>query len=135
MNIPIPRGALVTGIVAITGMGAVMAALLNNASPYGTFADARKTGDKAIHVAGELDKTSIDNEPLQGTIKFKLKDQNGEVMPVVYTGTAPGNLSEATKIVAIGGIENGEFRSKSMLVKCPSKYEGEKGSGPVASNK
>lgn len=135
MNIPIPRGAFVTGIVAVTGMGAVMAALLNNASPYGTFADARKTGNTAIHVAGELDKTSVDNEPLQGVIKFNLKDQNGEVMPVVYTGTPPANLGEASKIVAIGGIENGVFHSKSMLVKCPSKYEGEKGSGTVATNK
>lgn len=134
MNIPIPRGALVTGIVVIAGMGAVMAALLNNASPYGTFADARKSGNQAIHVAGELDKASIDNEPMQGLIKFNLKDQNGETMPVVYTGAPPANLSEATKIVAIGGIENGVFHSKSMLVKCPSKYEGEKGSGPVASN-
>jgi len=132
MSIPIARGPLITGVVAAIGMGAVMMAFLNYSSPYGTFADARRTGNQAIHVAGDIRKDSIDNEPLQHIIRFTLKDQNGEVVPVTYTGVPPSDLSQATRVVAIGGFQNGTFVADRMLVKCPSKYQGESDPGASA---
>jgi cytochrome c-type biogenesis protein CcmE len=123
MSIPIGRGPIITGVIAIIGMSVVVWTFVNFSSASGTFADARRTGDQAIHVAGDIRKGSLDNEPLQHVVRFTLKDESGESMPVVYTGDAPTDLSLATHVVAIGGIKNGAFVADRLLVKCPSKYQ------------
>lgn len=119
------KGAIITGLVTLFGIVAVIVAFISNASPYGTFADARKTHNDSVHVAGDLVKNSISADLQANTISFGLKDQNGEAMTVVYSGPPPANLAEATKIVAIGGVKDGVFKSDRLLVKCPSKYEGQ----------
>ncbi len=129
MNVPNKRtnkGAIITALVAILGIAAVGMAFVSNASPYGTFADARKTKSESMHVAGDILKESVSADFKHGTMRFQMKDSTGELMQVVYTGPPPSNLAEASKVVAIGGIENGEFHSDKLLIKCPSKYEGEK---------
>jgi cytochrome c-type biogenesis protein CcmE len=37
----------------------------------------------------------------------------------------PANFEDAVSIVAIGRYENGVFAAEKLLVKCPSKYQGE----------
>ena len=55
-----------------------------------------------------------------------MRDESG-TMQVHYKGQAPSNLSQATKAVAIGGFAQGnDFEARKLMVKCPSKYEGEK---------
>jgi cytochrome c-type biogenesis protein CcmE len=57
-------------------------------------------------------------------ISFRLKDKEGSVVTVVYSGPPQSNLAEATQVVAIGAMKDGKFVSDQLLVKCPSKYEG-----------
>jgi cytochrome c-type biogenesis protein CcmE len=46
-------------------------------------------------------------------------------MLVEYNGPSPGNLNDATKVVAIGKYEPDKqvFMAVELLVKCPTKYE------------
>lgn len=132
MNVPNKRsntGAIITALVAIGGIAAVGTAFVSNASPYGTFADARKTKSESMHVAGDVLKETVSTDLKHGTMRFQMKDTTGETMQIVYSGPPPSNLGEATKVVAIGGIQNGEFHSEKLLIKCPSKYEGQKKPG------
>jgi cytochrome c-type biogenesis protein CcmE len=62
-------------------------------------------------------------------LSFRLKDENGEVLPVEYKGVIPGNFDQATSIVAIGRYDNGTFAAEQLLVKCPSKYQAEADKG------
>jgi len=48
-------------------------------------------------------------------------------MPVMYYGVVPGNFDQAKSVVLKGKTENGVFIAEQMLVKCPSKYQGEEG--------
>jgi cytochrome c-type biogenesis protein CcmE len=73
---------------------------------------------------GILDKSSISNDFREQTIRFRIKDTNGDSMQVIYTGPPPQDMSQATEIVAIGSMQGAEFHSNKLLVKCPSKYEG-----------
>jgi cytochrome c-type biogenesis protein CcmE len=52
-----------------------------------------------------------------------MSDDQGEVMPVVFTGVKPGNFDEAEKVVVIGTFKEGAFHANQILVKCPSKYD------------
>jgi cytochrome c-type biogenesis protein CcmE len=110
-------------VVALAMVG-VCAAFIKNASPYVTVAQAKESHADGVHLAGDLVKNSIQTDARSGEIKFTLKDQDGAEAHVVYVGSIPGNLSEATKVVAIGGMQtNDVFMAHELLVKCPSKYE------------
>jgi cytochrome c-type biogenesis protein CcmE len=48
-------------------------------------------------------------------------------MPVFFYGVVPGNFDQATSVVLKGKTTDGVFVADQMLVKCPSKYQGEGG--------
>ncbi len=93
-------------------------------TPYRSFADARKDGGY-VQVNGSLADTRVVADPLNGTLRFDLRDSKGEVMEVFYRGTKPANFEQATSIVALGSYERGHFEADKLLVKCPSKYQAE----------
>lgn len=103
----------------------VSVAFIANASPYVSVSEARKSGATNVHLKGDLVKTSIKNDIKSRSLHFELKDKNGETMKVVYTGTPPQDMALATEVVAVGSVKGQEFHSEKLLIKCPSKYEGE----------
>jgi len=93
-------------------------------TPYITFAEARQSSG-LVQVHGVLaDKQYVLQQDRQ-FLSFRLKDEQGEVLPVEYQGVVPGNFDQATSIVAIGRYRNGTFAAEQLLVKCPSKYQAE----------
>lgn len=103
----------------------VSVAFIANASPYVSVSEARKSGATNVHLKGDLVKTSIKNDIKDRSLRFELKDKNGEAMTVVYMGTPPQDMALATEVVAVGSVKGDEFHSEKLLIKCPSKYEGE----------
>jgi cytochrome c-type biogenesis protein CcmE len=116
-------GPLVTAIVAIAAFAAVIVEFSNNASPYVTVAQAKQLSGDELHVAGDIVKDSVHMDMIRHKLTFDMKDTEGTLVHVVHVGDPPANLQEANKVVAIGGMQNGEFVSHKLLVKCPSKYE------------
>ena len=116
-------GNLITGLVAVAAVTAVFVAFMNNSSPYMTMSQARKTSEEHVHLAGDMIKDSLKTDIGSHTVQFSIRDTEGTVVHVVYKGDAPANLSEATKVVAIGHVQGQDFTSDKLLVKCPSKYE------------
>ncbi|HID37939.1 MAG TPA: cytochrome c maturation protein CcmE [Calditrichaeota bacterium] len=92
-------------------------------TPYVSIKEAKKT-DKTVQLKGErLDNGYFDME--NNLFRFKLKDENGEILQVVFDGAKPGNFDQATHVVCVGRYQNGVFHAKDILVKCPSKYQEE----------
>lgn len=110
-------------LLAVGGLSAMFGAFLMNASPYVTIAEARKSPGTNLHVTGDLDKASLASNPLKQEVRFQLKDEKGDTINVLYTGAPPANMGEATKVVAVGGMEGDVFHATKLLIKCPSKYE------------
>ncbi len=119
-------GPIVTAIVAMLALAAVVAAFMSNASPYVTVAQAKSSAGTRLHLAGDILKRTVNTDLVNHALTFDVKDKNGDVMTVRHIGEPPANMNEATEVVAIGKVENGEFISEKLLVKCPSRYEGEK---------
>ncbi len=121
-------GAVVTIVLCLLAISGIVYAFLQNASPYVTVAQAKATSGDNLHLAGDILKETLKTDLSKGQISFDIRDQEGDLVKVVYYGPPPANMGEATKVVAIGGMkEDGAFHSKKMLIKCPSKYEGDKG--------
>lgn len=115
-------------VLTIVGMAAMIGAFLGNSSPYTTIAEARRSQSDSVYVAGDLDKTTIQAYPRAGETRFNLRDAEGSVVEVRYKGSPPANMSQATRIVAIGGMRGQVFMARGLLIKCPSKYNAEQGS-------
>jgi cytochrome c-type biogenesis protein CcmE len=118
--------AIVALVLTLAGLAAMVGAFLVNASPYVTIAEAKASRGNNLHLAGDLDKSTIRTVVSKQEVHFDLRDEKGEVVKVVYHGPAPANLGEATKVVAVGGMKEGAFHASKLLVKCPSKYESSK---------
>jgi cytochrome c-type biogenesis protein CcmE len=111
------------GLVAV-GAAVGVTSFKKSVTPYITFAEARRAAG-LVQVNGVIADKNYVLKPLEQYLEFNLKDQKGEVMPVVYHGVIPGNFDQATMVVAIGRYESGRFRAEQLLVKCPSKYQAE----------
>lgn len=122
MNIRL--GPIFTVVLVAAAIVGVSVAFIANASPYVTVSEASKSGANNVHLKGTLDKTSIRNDVANHVITFKLKDVNGDVATVEYSGPPPQDMNQASEVVAIGSMKNNRFVSEKLLIKCPSKYEG-----------
>lgn len=117
------RGAIVSLLVALSAVGGLAFIFVKNASPYATIVQLTDSSQGA-HVVGQLVPGSLKQTTMSREVNFTLKDDTGTI-DVLYKGPPQSNLANATSVVVIGKKENGILVSEKMLVKCPSKYEGE----------
>jgi len=114
---------LALGLVAV-GAAVGVTSFRKSVTPYISFGEARRaTG--LVQVNGQIADKDYVIKPQEQYLRFNLKDQKGEVMPVVYHGVIPGNFDQATMVVAIGRYKGDRFEADQLLVKCPSKYQAE----------
>ena len=119
------KARYVVALVIIVGFviyGAV--SLKTSLTPYVSFAEA-KSSPQTVQVMGELEKSATRYDTTAGLLYFTLKDKHGDLLEVSYKGVRPGNFDQATQIVAIGDYKEKVFQADQLLVKCPSKYQGE----------
>lgn len=121
---------VLTGAVfSVAALSAVTFFFLSNASPYVNVEQAQRTPGNNLHLAGDMDRNTLEVNPQRRTVRFDLIDQDKKRVRVLYEGYPPANMGQATQVVAVGRMENGEFKSHKLLLKCPSKYEAEVGEG------
>lgn len=120
------KGMIASLVVATLAVSAMLMAFLGSASRYVTFGEARDSTSDSLYVVGDLDKSTLSANVKAGEVRFVLKDEKGERVQVLYKGPQPSNMGEATKIVVHGGMKGDVFVARDLLVKCPSKYQGEK---------
>lgn len=95
-------------------------------TPYVDIAEARASS-RNVQVKGLPDHTVAPHMESEMFV-FSIADEaTGETMLVRYKGVKPDNFDEAYHIVAIGKYAGDAFTADKLLIKCPSKYEAEKG--------
>ena len=93
-------------------------------TPYIGFTEARSASG-LVQVNGKLADKDYILKAEEQFLRFNLKDEHGDVMPVEYRGVIPGNFDQAVSVVAIGKFAGDHFEAEQLLVKCPSKYQAE----------
>ena len=114
--------ALLVGFVAYTGLN-----LAESVTPYVSIAEARSSAN-SVQVKGLLDKTFVPQQTCD-EFTFSLQDEDtGETLRVKFDGVKPDQFDEAYHIVAVGKFDSSDdsFHAKKLLIKCPSKYEGQR---------
>ena len=102
--------------------------LSESVTPYVSIAEAEAAKGN-VQVKGLLDK-SIQPQQIDSEFNFTIKDEeSGQTMPVKYKGTKPDQFDSAYHVVAIGKYNSDDesFHANKLLIKCPSKYEDQRG--------
>ena len=94
-------------------------------TPYVTFDEAERSA-RVVQVMGGLEQGSSRYDATSKTLHFRLVDlETKKVLPVAYRDVKPANFEDAVSIVAIGKYQKDTFNAEKLLVKCPSKYQGQ----------
>jgi len=118
----------VLGLIAMAGFAGLL--LFNFGSQVGgymNFEQADRTGSEA-HVVG----TWVEDRPTRydrtdNVFTFYMRDQSGAVRKVRYPNPKPANFEQAEQVVVEGSMNGEAFAAQHILVKCPSKYNEQKG--------
>jgi cytochrome c-type biogenesis protein CcmE len=117
---------LIIGVILIAGFAALGAvAFRKTVTPYDTVPEARAATD-VVQVYGAIDQSHLAYDKSTAEITFPLTDLKNNTMLVRYKGVRPGNMAQATHCVATGQWNRDHFEATALLIKCPSKYQGEK---------
>jgi cytochrome c-type biogenesis protein CcmE len=117
----------IIAIVVIAVGLAVIVSTISNSSTYAPFSEAIENEGKTYHVVGKLDKQKefiYNPEQNANLFGFYLVDNEGTEKKVMYNGTKPQDFERSEQIVVIGKMEGDEFHAAQILMKCPSKYNG-----------
>lgn len=97
---------------------------------YVSIEKARESS-KIVQVMGKIDFDRVNYNEAETRLEFTVYDadavekEGAASMNVVYYGVKPGNFEQATSVVLKGKADGDLFVADQMLVKCPSKYQGE----------
>ncbi len=112
-------------VVVVIAVGVVITTL-SDSSTYANFTQATENQGKEYHIIGTLspDRELIydaENNPNEFT--FYMLDENGIEKKVIYHDAKPQDFEKSENVVVIGLMQGDSlFEAKSLLLKCPSKY-------------
>ena len=118
------KGYIVAAVLAAAFLVLGVTSFRKTLTPYVSFDVAQKTRG-SVQVMGSLEKGSERYDAGKQELSFSILDDHGRNLPVVYRGIKPANFRDALSIVAIGRYEAGALHAEKLLVKCPSKYQGQ----------
>ncbi|MDZ4724342.1 MAG: cytochrome c maturation protein CcmE [candidate division Zixibacteria bacterium] len=129
MNAKYVIGSVIIVVFLTWGASAFFKTTVQYVSIQNAVASNRK-----VQVMGKIDFSRVNYNADKTRLEFAVfnpEDQDtisAFRMPVVYYGTVPGNFDQATSVVLKGQPNSeGYFVADQILVKCPSKYQGEDG--------
>ena len=118
---------IIAVVLVLAGLAVAIFAFVQNSSPYVTIAEAKERTGQTVHVAAELVPDSVTSDLVRREVHFRVREEKtGLELPVVYRGFKPENMEHAPRIVVAGAVRDGTFECSQILLKCPSKYQGNK---------
>ena len=115
-------------IVIIIAIGVVMTTLVGS-STYADFSTAKKYTGSDYQIIGVLNTHKpivYDALKNANSFTFYMKDKDSTEMKVVYSGTKPQDFEKCDQVVISGLAKDSVFYAKTLLLKCPSKYNDKK---------
>jgi cytochrome c-type biogenesis protein CcmE len=107
----------------------VVVTTMSDSSTYSDFGEASKKPGKELHIIGKLNREKpIEYDAVKNANQFSfyMIDEKGIERKVVYNNAKPQDFEKSEKVVIIGAMQGDQFVAKSLLLKCPSKYNDQK---------
>ncbi|MFQ5578593.1 MAG: cytochrome c maturation protein CcmE [Anaerolineae bacterium] len=103
-----------------TGIQSTSAYFLTVSELYGK---GQEIIGRQVRVSGMVDAETIDYNHKELILAFDVMDEGGKHLPVVFNGPKPDQMREGAEAIIEGTFDGSTFQAKSLLLKCPSRYE------------
>lgn len=123
---------IIGGIIIVLFMVWGASAFLKTTIQYVSITEASRA-KRTVQVMGKIDFDKVNYNAEESRLEFAIYDAEADdkvgaqTLDVVFYGVVPGNFDQATSVVLKGQSQGDHFVAEQMLVKCPSKYQGEGG--------
>jgi cytochrome c-type biogenesis protein CcmE len=120
------RLPFITGALIIIGFGYLGATEMTAARmPYITcVSEVRASNGRPVQFIGNIVPNDVVYSGSTGELLFSLTDDKSDKLMVRYKGVKAANLDSASKALVRGKYEGGELIADQILLKCPSRYQG-----------
>ena len=121
------KKSYILGLIVVAVLIGVIFSTISESSTYAPFSTAIENEGKTYHVVGKLNlEKDFEYNPEKNAnlFGFYLVDIEGKEMKVLYNGTKPQDFEKSEQVVVVGKYVNDSFVAKDVLMKCPSKYNG-----------
>ena len=123
---------LVAALLFLGGLGyLVFSGLSENTVYFLNVSEARAATADKLQAARLFGTVAPDNllKNVDGpgaSFLLQDKDDAGLTLPVVYKGAVPDTFKAGAEVIVEGGLQpDGRFMAKTLMTKCPSKYQKE----------
>lgn len=119
---------IIAALIISTALGFTMWAFSSSMTPYVNIKQARESST-TVQVRGKILRDATHTpfyDTKENALRFWIEDANKEQIEVVYKGAKPEAFDTAPETAAHGLVRDGKLYSDNLVVKCPSKYEGDK---------
>lgn len=121
---------VVLGVVVAATAYLMVTGLQQSTSYYMTVdelvrARTRYTG-RSVRVMGKIVGETVEAKNLGTRLEFEVAGDSGARLPVVYEGIKPDNMNDGWEAIVEGRLSpEGRVVASKVMIKCPSRYEGE----------
>ena len=116
------------GVVILAMVGFLIASGLQSTSVYYLTVNEARTqlrpgGTQVVRINGVADLKSVKWDAQNLNLAFDIVEGDRR-LPVMYHGVMPDTFQQSESVVVEGTLSaNGVFEARTLLVKCPSRYE------------
>lgn len=111
------------GAFGFLGFNAFKSASIYYLTPSDLLAKGEEVYNDKVRLSGTVVRGTVDSHA-DNVFEFTVTDDEGAMIPVVYTGAVPDTFQEGANVVVEGRLTpHGVFKADRLLAKCPSKYE------------
>lgn len=118
-------------VIALAVVYLIFTATQSTAAYFFTISELYARGeaayDRYVRVSGKVTDAAVQFDPRELILRFQIADENGQTLPVVFHGPKPDQLRPDAEAILEGKFDGQIFAAQTILLKCPSKYEEEKG--------
>lgn len=126
-----PRVRFIVGgiVVAVAMITLLFTSLRSSTVYYLTVKELKAQGSSVygqeVRVAGTVDRETVNWEFGSTILRFNMVEGD-ETLPVLYEGPVPDAFAQSEAVVVEGAYSaEGIFVADTVIVQCPSRYEGE----------
>jgi|Wag4MinimDraft_13_1082653.scaffolds.fasta_scaffold00344_3 cytochrome c-type biogenesis protein CcmE len=125
----------IAGLVVVAAVGYLIVSGFKSNSVYylkvNELVSQNETLSKGLRVSGDVENGSVEKDVVNQHLKFVMTDDTGAKMNVVYNGIIPDAFNEDVQVIVEGEYskDTNTFNARTLLAKCPSKYEAEVAEG------
>lgn len=123
---------LVAALLFLGGVGYLVYSGLSESSVYFLNVSEAQAADqgtlKNVRLFGTVSPKDLkrSDSPRQLSFLLEDKDDKSKTMAVEYGGTVPDTFKEGVEVIVEGGMSGSVFKAKTLITKCPSKYQKQK---------